>query len=48
MKRQIALSLYERLLLSDSKTNKEIVVVLAQRGIELGRPTDIVKEQYDY
>lgn len=35
MKRQIATSLYERLLLSDDKANKEKVLALAEKGIEI-------------
>ena len=46
MKRQMATSLYERLLLSEGKTNKETVLALAQRGIELTSPSDIIKDPY--
>lgn len=46
MKRQMATSLYERLLLSDGKTNKETVLALAQHGIEMSSPTDIIKDPY--
>lgn len=46
MKRQMATSLYERLLFSDWKANKETVLALAQRGIEMVSPTDIVKNPY--
>lgn len=46
MKRQIATSLYERLLLSDGKTNKETVLALAQHGIEMTTPSDIIKDPY--
>ncbi len=46
MKRQIATSLYERLLLSDGKTNRETVLALAQHGIEMSSPTDIIKDPY--
>lgn len=46
MKRQMATSLYERLLLSDGKTNKETVLALAQHGIEMNSPTDIIKDPY--
>ena len=38
LKRQIATSLYERLLLSEGKTNKETVLTLAQKGVELTSP----------
>ena len=46
LKRQIATSLYERLLLSDGKTNKETVLALAQHGIEMSSPSDIIKDPY--
>ncbi len=46
MKRQISTSLYERLLLSDGKTNKEKVLSLAQHGVELSTPADIIKDPY--
>lgn len=46
LKRQIATSLYERLLLSDGKTNKETVLALAQYGIEMSSPSDIIKDPY--
>jgi predicted nuclease of restriction endonuclease-like (RecB) superfamily len=46
LKRQISTSLYERLLLSDGKTNKETVLSLAQQGIEMSNPTDIIKDPY--
>ncbi len=46
MKRQIATSLYERLLLSEGKTNKETVLSLAQHGIEMSSPADIIKDHY--
>lgn len=46
MKRQIETSLYERLLLSDGKTNKETVLALAQNGIEMATPADIIKDPY--
>lgn len=46
MKRQIETSLYERLLLSDGKTNKETVLALAQHGIEMNNPADIIKDPY--
>lgn len=35
LKRQIATSLYERLLLTDGKANQETVLALAQSGIEM-------------
>lgn len=46
LKRQIATSLYERLLLSNGKTNKEAVLSLAQNGIEINTPKDIIKDPY--
>ena len=46
MKRQISTSLFERLLLSDGKANKEKVYELATRGQELAVPEDIVKDPY--
>ena len=46
MKRQIASSLFERLLLSDGKANKEKVYELATKGQELTTPEDIVKDPY--
>ena len=46
MKRQIATSLYERLLLSEGKTNKETVLSLAQHGIEMNNPADMIKDPY--
>ena len=46
LKRQISTSLYERLLLSDGKTNKETVLTLARHGIEINTPKDIIKDPY--
>ena len=46
MKRQIATSLYERLLLSDGKANKEKVLALAEKGIEMAQPADMIKDPY--
>lgn len=46
MKRQISTSLFERLLLSDGKANKEKVYELATKGQELAVPEDIVKDPY--
>lgn len=45
-KRQISTSLYERLLLSEGKTNKETVLALAEKGIEMSTPLDIIKDPY--
>jgi len=46
LKRQINTSLYERLLLSDGKSNKNTVLSLAQEGIEMSNPADIIKDPY--
>ena len=46
LKRQINTSLYERLLLSDGKTNKKTVLSLAQHGIQMSSPMDIIKDPY--
>lgn len=46
LKRQISTSLFERLLLSNGKANKETVLQLAHKGNELIKPEDIVKEPY--
>lgn len=46
LKRQMATSLYERLLLSDGKANKKTVLSLAQHGIEMNSPSDIIKDPY--
>lgn len=46
MKRQISSSLYERLLLSDGEANKEKVLALAQHGIEITQPFDIIRDPY--
>lgn len=46
LKRQISTSLYERLLLSEGKTNKETVLALAEKGIEMASPTDMIKDPY--
>ncbi len=46
LKRQIATSLYERLLLSNGKTNKETVLALSQKGIEMAKPEDMIKDPY--
>ena len=46
MKRQINSSLYERLLLSDGDANKEKILVLAQHGVEMARPSDIIRDPY--
>lgn len=46
LKRQISTSLFERLLLSDGKANKEKVLELAEKGQEIAAPEDIVKDPY--
>lgn len=46
LKRQIGTSLYERLLLSEGKANKETVLSLARHGIEISNPVDIIKDPY--
>lgn len=46
LKRQISTSLYERLLLTEGKTNKETVLALAEKGIEMATPLDIIKDPY--
>ena len=46
MKRQITTSLFERLLLSDGKANREKVYELVTKGQELAVPEDIVKDPY--
>ena len=45
-KRQIDSSLYERLLLSSGDANKEKVLSLAQKGIEINQPADIIRDPY--
>lgn len=46
LKRQINTSLFERLLLSDGKNNKEIVYKLAKEGQTLNKAEDILKDPY--
>ena len=46
LKRQIDSSLYERLLLSSGDANKEKVLSLAQKGIEINQPADIIRAPY--
>ena len=46
LKRQIDSSLYERLLLSSGDANKEKVLSLAQKGIEINQPADIIRDLY--
>lgn len=46
LKRQIASSLYERLLLSKGESNKQTVLDLALKGNEISSPKDIIKDPY--
>ena len=46
LKRQVESSLYERLLLSDGKANKEKVLKLAKEGQVIEKPEDILKDPY--
>ena len=46
LQRQLDTSLFERLLLSDGKTNKEKVLELSKKGQILNKPSDIVKQPY--
>ncbi len=46
LKRQINTSLYERLLLTEGKSNKETVLALAEKGNEILKPIDIIKDPY--
>ena len=46
LKRQIDSSLYEWLLLSSGDANKEKVLSLAQKGIEINQPADIIRDPY--
>jgi len=46
LKRQIDSSLFERLILSQGKKNKEIVIELSNKGQELAKPEDIIKNPY--
>ena len=46
LKRQLETSLFERLLLSDGKKNKERVYELSKVGQTLAKPNDILKEPY--
>ncbi len=46
LKRQINSSLFERLLLSRGETNKEKVLALAEKGIEIAEPADIIRDPY--
>ena len=46
LKRQIDSSLFQRLLLSDGKVNKQKVLKLAKKGQAISNPSDILKEPY--
>ena len=46
LKRQIASSLFERLLLSKGDDNKKRVAELAARGNEIAKPSDIIRDPY--
>jgi predicted nuclease of restriction endonuclease-like (RecB) superfamily len=46
LKRQINTSLFERLLLSDGKPNKEKLLSLVRKGAILEKPEDILKQPY--
>lgn len=46
LRRQLDTSLFERLLLSDGKTNKEKIYELSTKGQELNKPSDIIKQPY--
>ncbi len=46
LKRQIKTSLFERILLSEGKTNKQTVLSLSQKGIEVSKAQDIMKDPY--
>ena len=47
LQRQLDTSLFERLLLSDGKVNKEKVLELSREGIVLNKPSDILN-YYEY
>ena len=46
LKRQIDSSLFERLLLSRGDANKAQVLALAEKGIEIAEPADIIRDPY--
>ncbi|WP_407933789.1 hypothetical protein [Draconibacterium orientale] len=48
LKRQIDSSLYERLLLSKVETNKKELLELSQKGQQILKPQDIIKNTYVY
>ena len=46
LQRQLDTSLFERLLLSDGKNNKEKVLELSKKGQTVNNPSDIIKQPY--
>lgn len=46
LKRQIDSSLFQRLLLSEGKTNKQKVLELSRKGQIISKPVDLLKEPY--
>lgn len=46
LKRQINTSLFERILLSEGKANKETVLNLSKKGMELLNAKDVLKDPY--
>jgi predicted nuclease of restriction endonuclease-like (RecB) superfamily len=46
LQRQIETSLFERLLLSNGKTNKKKILRLSQKGAELNNPEDLIKNPF--
>ena len=46
LRRQLDTSLFERILLSDGKVNKEKVYELSKKGQELNKPSDVIKQPY--
>ncbi len=46
LRRQLDTSLFERLLLSDGKSNKEKVLELSKEGQIISKPSDILKQPY--
>ena len=46
LRRQVSTSLYERLLLSKGDVNKQEILDLAAKGVELSKPSDMIKDPY--
>ncbi len=46
LKRQIDSALFERLLLSRGDANKELVLALAEKGIEIAEPSDLIRDPF--